>query len=719
MNRSAYLTTGFAIKALSSLSKADIKIHGQEHIPSGPTIFVMNHFTRVETLILPFSIYNLTRKPVWSLAAASLFKGGLEKFFQLVGVVSTRDPDRDKLILSSLLTGEANWIIFPEGSMVKNKKIMARGRYMIATPEGVHEPHTGAAALALQAELYRMILLGEGRMKQSPTEIMDLLEFDEKQFIQPEPTCIVPVNLTYYPIRAAVNIASDMASRLVKDIPERMVEEIMTEGTMLLSGVDLDIRFGRPISMRDFLRERWLGTEMMAQGITGYEVSPPLRKEMKTVAHSVMQRYMHDIYSMTTVNHEHLFASFLRLYPLRRIRQIDFLRLVFLAAAGIREEGAEIKRFFLHRSLLENQAHLLTDDRFHKYENFLKLAEEKEVVERYNGYIIRNRRKLSTMLSFHRGRIDNPIEVMANEVEPLKDLMKMVKRLVWLPPVWIRFKLIRFLVRREKYRYAKHCRQHPKTGNSGTMCSGKPFLLPSHRFHTGVVLIHSYLAIPEEVRMLGRALRKRGYWVYGVRLPGHGTSPEDLSNRRYREWVETVENGFVLLSSLCGRVVAGGVGMGGSLALELASRVPQLAGVFVVCPPYDIKDYSVKLMPGQDVWNRMLSKLKVGEGRNEFLEFEHGNHYVNYRRNPVAAIREVGEFLDSIQDSYQNVSQPTLVLQANGNPVVAPEGSRELFDAVGSAEKEFSLLGSDSHVMVEGDGAEKVFRRIGDFLAEI
>ena len=718
MNRSAYLTTGLAIKAFSRLSKADIQVHGKENIPDGPTIFVMNHFTRVETFLLPYVIYQITNKPVWSLAAAALFKGGLGKFFNLIGVVSTRDPDRDRLIVGSLLTGEANWIIFPEGSMIKTKKITAKGKYMIASSDGIHEPHTGAAALALQAELYRTLLLGREKTSQTLASMLEVLGLDDQHSVKPEATCILPVNLTYYPIRAAVNIASDFASRMVKDISERMVEEIMIEGTMMLSGVDIDVRFGKPISMADYLRPQWQNGSMMADGITGYSVEEPLRKDMRGVARKIMHQYMHDIYTMTTVNHEHLFASFLRWYPLKRIKQLEFLRLVVLAAAGIREEGVETKRFYLHRSLLGNQAHLLTDDRYEKFSNFIKLAEEKGVVRRYNGYLVCDRKKLSAPLSFHRGRIDNPIEVMANEVEPLTDLMKLIRRLVWLPPFWVRFKLIRFLFHREKAVYRKACSLYSSAEKKGQMCSGVPYLLPSYRLKTGLVLIHSYLAIPEEVRGLARSLRRRGIWVYAVRLPGHGTSPEDLSRRTFQEWVEAVENGYVLLSALCKNVVVGGVGFGGSLALDLASRVSQVAGVFAICPPLELKDYSTKFMPGRDVWNRLLGRLK-GEGKHEFLEFEHGNRYVNYRRNPVAGIREVGEFLDSSRDGYSQIQQPTLIMQADGNPVVSPEGSKRLYDLVGSVQKEFCLLSSGQHVLIEGDGVGKVFRRIGNFLADL
>jgi 1-acyl-sn-glycerol-3-phosphate acyltransferase len=70
MNRFAYRTTGLAIKALSNLSKARIRLHGQENIPGGSLIFVINHFTRIETLLMPYVIHQLTRDPVWTLADA-------------------------------------------------------------------------------------------------------------------------------------------------------------------------------------------------------------------------------------------------------------------------------------------------------------------------------------------------------------------------------------------------------------------------------------------------------------------------------------------------------------------------------------------------------------------------------------------------------------------------------------------------------------------------
>lgn len=718
MNRSAYLTTGLAIKALSSLSKADIEVHGKENLPQGPTIFVMNHFTRVETFLLPYQIYNLTGKPAWSLAAASLFKGGLQKFFDLVGVVSTSDPKRDELIVKSLLTGEANWIIFPEGAMVKTKKIIDGGKYMIAHPDGMRAPRTGAAALGLRAELYRSFLHeSAGKTSLLENSLKNLGLESLEQIVDQEIT-ITPVNLTYYPIRAAENIALDVASRLVKDIPERMVEEIMTEGTMLLSGVDLDIRFGKPIKIKQYLSPEWTELELENSGIAGYSVSGELKNRMRQVAFKLMQRYMGEIYSMTTVNQEHLFASIMRLYPFAKIEEQDFKRRAFYVSSLVGGGKKGLEHLFLHKSLKEDQAHLLTDDRYKKYENFVRLAEEKEVVEKYQHYLIRDREKLSAPLGFHKGRIDNPIEVMANEVEPLGKLQSLLKMISWQPCWLLKLTLTRYLIHREKSIYQRECEAFDKNATAGPNCSGMPFLLRAIRRKVGIVLIHSYLAVPEEVKALASYLRKQGVWVYAPRLPGHGTTAEDLAEKKYRAWIEAVEVGYVLMRALCDKVIVGGVSVGGNLAFDLASRVREVDGVFAVCPPYSLKNYSTNFMPATDVWHRMVNRLKAGGRKTEYLEFSHGNSHVNYTINPVAGIKEVGELLDSIEYRYSQVEQPALVIQADRNPVVTPDGSKKLFDFLGSRNKEFCLLSYDRHVLVNGEGKQRVFNEIHKFIKQ-
>jgi len=516
------------------------------------------------------------------------------------------------------------------------------------------------------------------------------------------------------------NIASSIASKMVKDIPERVIEEIMTEGTMLLSGVDLDIRFGKPIKIDDFLDPKWLQKDMQGDGIQGYDLPDELRGKMRRTAHKVMQRYMHDIYALTTINHEHLYASFLKKYPFNCIKEEDFRRRVFYAASLISESDRDFSGggIFLHRSLQDSQVHLLTDDRFKKYDNFLRLAIEKGVVRKVGNCLIKDRSKLSLPLSFHKGRIDNPIEIMANEVEPLMRLQKLLKSLSWQPAFLLKLLLARYLVKKEQTKYERVCRQSGVPLEKGSSCLGRPFLLPAFRRKKGVVLVHSYLAVPEEVRLLANYLRRKGFWVYAPRLPGHGTSAEDLSSIKYQEWVESVETGFALMSTLCDRVAVGGVAVGGSLALNMAAGFSKVEGVFAVCPPLTLRDYSVNFMPAVDVWNRMLNRMK-GEEEQEFMEFSHGNSHVNYLKNPVAGVHQIGEFLDSIEKQYSKIKQPALIIQADRNPVVNPTGARKIYEKIESDQKEYCLLSFNRHVLVDGKKAHMVHRKIATFLEMI
>ena len=98
----AYKTTSLAIKAIYNLSRANINLHGSENVPESNSIFVINHFTRIETFLMPYVISKLTGRPVWSLADYTLFEGTFGKFLETVGALSNKNPDRDRLISNTL-----------------------------------------------------------------------------------------------------------------------------------------------------------------------------------------------------------------------------------------------------------------------------------------------------------------------------------------------------------------------------------------------------------------------------------------------------------------------------------------------------------------------------------------------------------------------------------------------------------------------------------------
>ena len=716
MNRFAYRSTGFAIKTLSNLSKANIVLHGRENIPDGSIIFVINHFTRLETFLMPYQIFTLTKVPVWSLADYELFQGAFGNYLEKVGALSTKSPDRDRLIVKSLLTGEADWIIFPEGRMVKNKKIIEKGQFMISWAGGKHPPHTGAGTLAIRTEFYRQRLrrLSEEKPDEA-SYLKDLFQIESLDPVLNRETYIVPVNLTYYPLRARENILSKLALRLVDDLPERMIEELMTEGSMLLSGVDIDVRFGNPILIRKYLQDPAIEKDIETTGRINFDDPIASKSTMRREALKLMQRYMTDIYGMTTVNLDHLFSSMLRFLRYKKIDELDLCRRVFLAATQIQQHPG----MFLNRSLEHDQVHLLTDDRFGKVDNFIKIAEEKGNLKKTNGTLFVDKSTFTSPYEFHRARIDNPIDVIANAVEPLKELQRTLHRLAILPGFWIRKKVADYLISKAVDEYESDYHRYYIQGESKPIDVGMPFLVKGKSKNVGVLLSHGYMAAPREVENLARYLGSIGFWVYVPRLKGHGTSPDDLAKRSYQDWVASIDRGYAIISSICKRVVAGGFSTGAGLALDLAARVKEVAGVFAVAAPMTLKDFSSKFAPAVDMWNRIMDKAYSVGPKMEFVENKPENPHINYLRNPISGVREIERLMDDLEPKLPDLDVPALIVQSRRDPVVEPKGSLKIFKLLGTEDKEYRLFNFDRHGILLGDGSQRVHKAIGEFVNRI
>ncbi|MDY6822276.1 MAG: alpha/beta fold hydrolase [Thermodesulfobacteriota bacterium] len=718
MNRSAYRTTALALRALSGFLHPNINIHQSGNIPAeNPIIFAVNHFTRAETLLLPYLLDKLTSRPIWSLASHDLFKGGFGTFLEKLGALSTKSPDRDRLIVKSLLTNEACWVIFPEGRMVKNKKIYdvvnEKGQFIIASSAGKHPPHTGAATLALRTEFYRQRLFQMAEIYPHEAErLLGLYQIESMENVTGQPTCLVPVNITYYPIRARENIISHLARGMFDNLSARAIEELKAEGTMLLKGADIDIRFGEPIRIDQYLKPDVIQEDIRLKAKIDFNDSISAKKMLRTTAVHVMERYMSAIYNNTTVNHDHIFASLLKQIPEHQISEADFRCRAYLAASRFAALKTNIPR---HTCLTQSQTHLLTDDRHSQFKNFITVAESTGVVTRENGTITKHERFFD-MPDFHNARVENPVAVIANEVEPLADFQGIILEILDQSFDAVRNVVAGNLIKKADFDFEKDYATFYIAGESRKKNVGRPFFLRSPANQTGVVLIHGYTAAPLEIRTLARHLNDQGYTVYAPRLKGHGTAPEDLASRRYEDWIESVDEGYAIVRNKCERVVAGGFSMGAGLALELATRVDGLAGVFAVAPPLRLQEFASRFVPMVNMWNNVMKRISAGKHQRPFVRSRPENPHINYIRNPIAGVYELDRLMEKTVSGLSNITIPTLILQSQADPTVNPGGSRKIFEKIPAKNKEYLLINYDRHGIINGDGSPRVYRAIDDFI---
>ena len=174
-----------------------------------------------------------------------------------------------------------------------------------------------------------------------------------------------------------------------------------------------------------------------------------------------------------------------------------------------------------------------------------------------------------------------------------------------------------------------------------------------------------------------------------------------------------------MMACTCRHVVLGGFSNGAGLALEAASRIRAIRGVFAVSPPLQLQDFTARFIPAMDMWNRLMRKVHSNGARKEFIANQPENPHINYIRNPVAGIHELERLMDHVENRLSEVRMPALVVQSVADPVVDPRGSRHVFDKLGATEKKYVLFNLKRHGILLGEGCEQVFRVIGNFLDDI
>ena len=109
----------------------------------------------------------------------------------------------------------------------------------------------------------------------------------------------------------------------------------------------------------------------------------------------------------------------------------------------------------------------------------------------------------------------------------------------------------------------------------------------------GALVLHGFTGNPQSMRGLAMTLAGAGFAVELPRLPGHGTSVDDMLTTRWADWSGAVEAAYLELAGRCERIVVTGLSMGGTLAVWLATRHPEIAGLAVVNPVVEPLDSSI------------------------------------------------------------------------------------------------------------------------------
>jgi carboxylesterase len=251
------------------------------------------------------------------------------------------------------------------------------------------------------------------------------------------------------------------------------------------------------------------------------------------------------------------------------------------------------------------------------------------------------------------------------------------------------------------------------------MSSSLPGLLPgAEPFEhaggpVGVLFCHGFTGSPQTLRSWAGYVAGQGYTVSLPRLPGHGTTWQDLARTGWQDWYAEVDAAFGTLASRCEQTFVFGLSMGGCLALRLAEvHGGVVRGLVLVNPSLtsDTKLFVLTPVLKHVPWTipGIASDIK-----------KPGSTEIGYDRVPLRAAATLPELWGVTTKNLDQVTQPVLVYRSTVDHVVGPPSMRVLLAGLPKDQVTVRECADSYHVATLDNDAEAIFEGSVKFVQDL
>lgn len=232
-----------------------------------------------------------------------------------------------------------------------------------------------------------------------------------------------------------------------------------------------------------------------------------------------------------------------------------------------------------------------------------------------------------------------------------------------------------------------------------------------------VLLCHGFTSNPASLRAWAQALAAAGHSVRLPRLPGHGTTWQDLGRTTWADWYGELDAAFGELRARSRVVVTAGLSMGAALALRLAQQHGSAPGTGV--------DGVVLVNPAVRVESPVLWTLPVARWVVRSLPPVGGDISLPgavedaYERIPPHAVHSLVKGFRTVLADLPSVDQPLLLFRSANDHVVPAASSALVLHRVSSKDTEEVVLEKSFHVAPLDHDAPVIFERTLGFVERV
>jgi carboxylesterase len=233
-----------------------------------------------------------------------------------------------------------------------------------------------------------------------------------------------------------------------------------------------------------------------------------------------------------------------------------------------------------------------------------------------------------------------------------------------------------------------------------------------------VLLIHGLTGTPYEMRYLGERLNAAGMRVYGVRLAGHASEPQDLGAVTQAHWYESAVAGFERLRRYGDPNIVVGLSMGAILAARLAmDQREAVAGVVMLSPAFFLPLRLRTPLRLMNAVGRFADQVYFhkAEGADIHDTGARGIHPGN-RLMPLKAALNLMELSDVVRPRLGEIVQPSLTIHSRRDHTCPFRKNLDFVMAhLGSVRKRAVVLEESFHVITVDSEKEHVAGEVLDF----
>jgi carboxylesterase len=220
---------------------------------------------------------------------------------------------------------------------------------------------------------------------------------------------------------------------------------------------------------------------------------------------------------------------------------------------------------------------------------------------------------------------------------------------------------------------------------------------------TGVLLCHGFTGSPQSLRPWAQFLADAGLSVSLPRLPGHGTTWQEMAHTSWEDWYAEVDRAFDQLREHTSQIFVMGLSMGGCLALRLGElRGDTISGLVLVNPSLTADTRLFALLPAL--------KLVVPSVKGITSDIKKaGVTEAGYRRVPLKAAATLPGLWRLTRAELGKVTQPVLAFRSGTDHVVGPASLELLRAALPAGQLEVRSCPDSYHVATLDNDAQAIF----------